>query len=385
MPTSKRMVQTDSTEHAAASSGRRHSPETRTTSDKTKFELEGLQYIGSELVVAIVDLQARLHGRPVMFFSVGYSDWAGDAWRDCKETPNKQGVLLRPPLKNNCRRRVKVDWPNPKLHSLRSAVLCIPRILKQQDEGASSLPASRPGEAACLRRQQKKAVCGLAQLLPPEPPQMGKGPKPGFFNPQLKSNYVRYPHENGNPNHAQADTLFAWWMGVAAVGCRLPEPKPFGRRFGPKLHCHDMQIAPSHVKRDYNMWADELTHPTFTVFISDLRLPVEPILLHFTLVKSILDERLLDHAVSCPHPWARAGRPVRLWLLPDLAFCWTAQMFFLRSCFWGGPGLQVHKALMARTPKPGNRWPVLRAQRQAGWLRGRQRPSSALLGPSREG
>ena len=52
---------------AAASSGRRRSPETRTTSNRTKLELEGLQYMGSKLVVAIVDLQARLHGRPAVF------------------------------------------------------------------------------------------------------------------------------------------------------------------------------------------------------------------------------------------------------------------------------------------------------------------------------
>ena len=29
---------------------------------------------------------------------------------------------------------------------------------------------------------------------------------------------------------------------------------------------HGMQIAPSHVKRDYNTWADELTHPALNGF-----------------------------------------------------------------------------------------------------------------------
>ncbi|CAE7419501.1 unnamed protein product [Symbiodinium microadriaticum] len=48
-----------------------------------------------------------------------------------------------------------------------------------------------------------------------------------------------------------------------------------------QLHMHGMQLAPSHVKRDFNTWADELTHPDFHGFTPSLCLPVKPVLKHF--------------------------------------------------------------------------------------------------------
>eukprot|EP00435_Cladocopium_sp_Y103_P021864 s134_g5.t1 len=39
------------------------------------------------------------------------------------------------------------------------------------------------------------------------------------------------------------------------------------------LHRAGVQIAPSHMKRDYNQWADELTHPVFTGFKAHSLLP----------------------------------------------------------------------------------------------------------------
>ena len=49
-----------------------------------------------------------------------------------------------------------------------------------------------------------------------------------------------------------------------------------------QLHKHGMQLAPSHVKRDFNTWADELTHPDFESFTPSL-FPVTPVLKHFSL------------------------------------------------------------------------------------------------------
>ena len=37
-------------------------------------------------------------------------------------------------------------------------------------------------------------------------------------------------------------------------------------------YIHQVGLAPHHVKRDYNQWADELTHPTFRGFSTALRL-----------------------------------------------------------------------------------------------------------------
>ena len=61
-----------------------------------------------------------------------------------------------------------------------------------------------------------------------------------------------------------------------------------------QLHLHGMQLARSHVKRDFNTWADELTHPDFNGFTPALRLPAEPMLGNFTLTMSILEDRILD-------------------------------------------------------------------------------------------
>ena len=37
-----------------------------------------------------------------------------------------------------------------------------------------------------------------------------------------------------------------------------------------QLHTTGLQLAPSHVKRDLNTWADELTHPDFSGFTKSL-------------------------------------------------------------------------------------------------------------------
>lgn len=54
------------------------------------------------------------------------------------------------------------------------------------------------------------------------------------------------------------------------------------------LHRAGVQIAPSHVKRDFNQWADELTHETFKDFPLDRQLPIQEAISRFDLLWSLL-------------------------------------------------------------------------------------------------
>ena len=58
------------------------------------------------------------------------------------------------------------------------------------------------------------------------------------------------------------------------------------------IHAAGVQIAPSHMKRDYNQWADELTHPDFTGFRADRELPVSEAFSHFNFLWALLDDQI---------------------------------------------------------------------------------------------
>ena len=75
-----------------------------------------------------------------------------------------------------------------------------------------------------------------------------------------------------------------------------------------QLHKHGMQLAPSHVKRDFNTWADELTHPDFDGFTPSLCLPVAPVLKHFILIRSILEDRIFVDPSDLTHGPAQGAR-----------------------------------------------------------------------------
>ncbi|CAE7696193.1 unnamed protein product [Symbiodinium microadriaticum] len=75
-----------------------------------------------------------------------------------------------------------------------------------------------------------------------------------------------------------------------------------------QLHVHGMQLAPWHVKRDFNTWADELTHPDFHGFTPSLCLPVIPVLKHFSLIRSILVDRIFDDATDLTHGPVQGAR-----------------------------------------------------------------------------
>ena len=64
------------------------------------------------------------------------------------------------------------------------------------------------------------------------------------------------------------------------------------------IHAAGVQIAPSHMKRDYNQWADELTHPDFTGFRADRELPVREALSHFNFLWALLDDQIDAPIVS---------------------------------------------------------------------------------------
>ena len=57
-----------------------------------------------------------------------------------------------------------------------------------------------------------------------------------------------------------------------------------------QLHFFQCQVAPSHVKRDLNQWADELTHPDYREFNPDKRLDVASAWSQFPLVQAVLEE-----------------------------------------------------------------------------------------------
>ena len=56
------------------------------------------------------------------------------------------------------------------------------------------------------------------------------------------------------------------------------------------LHKGGAQLAPSHVKRDLNQWADKLTHPNPTGFHPEFHLDAKNILSEFTLMNWVFKE-----------------------------------------------------------------------------------------------
>ena len=67
-----------------------------------------------------------------------------------------------------------------------------------------------------------------------------------------------------------------------------------------QLTATSCSLMPSHVKRDFNQWADDLTHPSFEGFDSSLELRVPPLLSEFKIFPWIL--RHLDAQGDLPGP-----------------------------------------------------------------------------------
>ena len=67
-----------------------------------------------------------------------------------------------------------------------------------------------------------------------------------------------------------------------------------------QLTATSCSLMPSHVNRDYNQWADDLTHPSFEGFDSSLELMVAPLLSEFKIFPWILQH--LDAQGDLPGP-----------------------------------------------------------------------------------
>ena len=67
-----------------------------------------------------------------------------------------------------------------------------------------------------------------------------------------------------------------------------------------QLTATSCSLMPSHVKRDFNQWADDLIHPSFEGFDSSLELRVTPLLSEFKVFPWILQH--LDAQGDLPGP-----------------------------------------------------------------------------------
>ena len=67
-----------------------------------------------------------------------------------------------------------------------------------------------------------------------------------------------------------------------------------------QLTATSCSLMPSHVKRDFNQWADDLTHPSFEGFDTSLELVVAPLLSEFKIFPWILQH--LDAQGDLPGP-----------------------------------------------------------------------------------
>ena len=55
-----------------------------------------------------------------------------------------------------------------------------------------------------------------------------------------------------------------------------------------QLTATSCSLMPSHVKRDFNQWADDLTHPSFEGFDTSLEMMVKPLLSELKIFPCIL-------------------------------------------------------------------------------------------------
>ena len=55
-----------------------------------------------------------------------------------------------------------------------------------------------------------------------------------------------------------------------------------------QIHSVGLQLAPSHVKRHLNTWADAITHPNFAGFCKQKEVSVESVPPHFSFLNTAL-------------------------------------------------------------------------------------------------
>ena len=66
------------------------------------------------------------------------------------------------------------------------------------------------------------------------------------------------------------------------------------------LHRHGCSLAVNHVPREFNMWADELTHPDFAGFDQSHRVPKPELCEDFTFLPRLLNGDTFDRSADPP-------------------------------------------------------------------------------------
>eukprot|EP00434_Breviolum_minutum_P023966 symbB.v1.2.021151.t1/scaffold1776.1/size101794/2 len=79
-----------------------------------------------------------------------------------------------------------------------------------------------------------------------------------------------------------------------------------------QLTATSCSLMPSHVKRDFNQWADDLTHPSFEGFDSSLELMVAPLLSEFKIFPWILQHLDAQGDLPGPEPVERSAPAPKL-------------------------------------------------------------------------
>ena len=66
------------------------------------------------------------------------------------------------------------------------------------------------------------------------------------------------------------------------------------------LHTHGCSLAANHVPREFNQWADELTHPDFSGFDPLQRVPKQELCEEFVFLPRLLNGDAFDLSVGPP-------------------------------------------------------------------------------------
>ena len=101
-----------------------------------------------------------------------------------------------------------------------------------------------------------------------------------------------------------------------------------------QLRLHGMQLAPSHVKRDFNAWADELTHPDFVGLTPSLRLAPSACASPVGLRKAPGEDVAASWPASCWAVQNQCRAPGQVWMDSSTE----------GSCSWESAATPIHHA-----------------------------------------
>ena len=102
---------------------------------------------------------------------------------------------------------------------------------------------------------------------------------------QLESSSVRLPIGSDNQGNVFSFLNFA---------SKKPHTAAVLMEFVWQLHLAGCSLAPCHVLREFNQWADELTHVEYGGFFEEFRLDVSEALSHFILLPRLMSGTHID-------------------------------------------------------------------------------------------